>query len=40
MTKVSSDCVKSYAIGLNKGFVVTKIEKKERRRGRTSNRVR
>ncbi len=42
MTK-TSDCVNSYVVGLNKGFVVTKIEKVPRpsaRKCRTSNRVR
>ena len=39
----SSNCVKSYAIGLTKGFVVTKHKKVERpsdRKNKTSSRVR
>lgn len=39
----STDCVKSYAVGLNKGFVVTRVKKTERRsskKGTTSKRVR
>lgn len=43
MAKPSSDNVLSYAVGLNKGFVVTKLEKVKRpamRKAKTSNRVR
>ena len=43
MAKNTSDNVQSFAIGLNKGFVVNKIEKVDRpsqRKSKTSNRVR
>lgn len=43
MSTPSTDCVISYPLGLHKGFVVTKIDNKERpmnRKSRTSNRVR
>lgn len=43
MTKATPENVQSYCLGLNKGFVVTRIEKKPRpsdRKARTSNRVR
>lgn len=43
MAKPSSDCVQSYSVGLNKGFVVTKLKNAPRpasRKARTSNRVR
>ena len=43
MTKATSENVRSYTLGLNKGFVVTKIEKKARpadRKAKTSKRVR
>ncbi len=43
MTKATSENVRSYCLGLNKGFVVTKIEKKLRptdRKAKTSKRVR
>lgn len=43
MTKTSTDSVLSLPLGLHKGFIVTKLENKERpmnRKARTSNRVR
>ncbi len=43
MAKPTSNCVNSFAMGLNKGFVVTKVDKVARpssRKARTSNRVR
>ena len=43
MSQPSTDCVLSYPLGLHKGFVVTKLDNKERpmnRKARTSNRVR
>lgn len=43
MAKPSSESVLSYPVGLNKGFVTTKIKKVPRpsnRKARTSNRVR
>ena len=43
MAKANQDNVQSFALGLNKGFVVNKIERKERpadRKAKTSQRVR
>lgn len=43
MAKPTTESVRSYAVGLNKGFVVTRVKKIARpasRKSRTSNRVR
>ena len=40
MAKVSSDSVNSFAVGLNKGFKVTKVQRKAKRGYRSSDRVR